>query len=154
MSLLFYAREFLECGHAADGLHGGRQGYEVHAPIPAIYMLGHSIELSLKAFLIERGVPVKCLSKKPFGHDLLYCYGQVVQLGFDARCLLNARDLNTLTVLNKLYRAKKLEYFYSGQKQLPIYGELERIAVHFYAAMCRHFDTDYDLSYHVAGVRV
>ena len=40
------------------------------APLVAFYLIGHSIELSLKAFLLGRGVSVTVLKSKRFGHDL------------------------------------------------------------------------------------
>ena len=38
--------------------------------LTAYYLLGHSIELSLKAFLLGRGVPIRTLRSKAYGHDL------------------------------------------------------------------------------------
>ena len=47
-----YANEFLEAALVTDEKMGSRKGYETFAPIPVMYLVGHSIELSLKSFLI------------------------------------------------------------------------------------------------------
>lgn len=46
-----YEYDFLEAALALDGAVGHKVGYEIIAPIPVLYLVDHSIELSLKAFL-------------------------------------------------------------------------------------------------------
>jgi hypothetical protein len=38
--------------------------------MPYYFLLGQSIELSLKAFLLGRGVPLKELRSRKYGHNL------------------------------------------------------------------------------------
>jgi len=63
-----YATEFLEAALAADDKIGHRPGFEIIAPIPVMYLVGHSIELILKAYLIYSHV--KDSQLRSIGHDL------------------------------------------------------------------------------------
>lgn len=51
---------------AADFLLNRAEGVS----LPAYFLLGRSIELSLKAFLLHKGMPISELRKKRYGHDL------------------------------------------------------------------------------------
>ncbi len=41
--------------------------------VPILYLLGHSLELHFKAFLISQGIPEKKLKSREFGHNLIAC---------------------------------------------------------------------------------
>src|SRR5437868_6800334 len=73
VGLARYARAFFDCALAADDKVGHRPGFEIIAPIPVMYLVGHSIELCLKSYLTFRGVPLSDLRTKKYGHDLLKC---------------------------------------------------------------------------------
>ena len=45
-----------------------------HVSLPVYFLLARSIELSLKAFLLEAGMTPKTLGYKPFGHNLVTLY--------------------------------------------------------------------------------
>ena len=53
LGMIRYAHEFMEAALAVDEKMGSKPGFEIVAPIPALYLLGHSIELSLKAYLLS-----------------------------------------------------------------------------------------------------
>jgi hypothetical protein len=59
-----YAKEFLDAALAADETVGERPGYEIHAPVPIMYLVGHAIELSLKAYLAFMDVSLTELASK------------------------------------------------------------------------------------------
>jgi hypothetical protein len=58
---LVYAEEFLAAAECAN---------KKKLLIPKYYLLGHSIELSLKAFLMKRGNKLSDLRSHKFGHNL------------------------------------------------------------------------------------
>ena len=49
-----YAREYFDAAKAADDVIGKRPGYERFAPAPVMFLVAHSIELVLKAYLRNR----------------------------------------------------------------------------------------------------
>ena len=61
-----YAKEFFE---AAKKIQEPSNSIQQKISIPAYYLLGHSIELSLKAFLKAQGFTIEKLKNK-YGHDL------------------------------------------------------------------------------------
>ena len=67
-----YAREFMEAALAADDKIGNKAGHEIIAPVSVMYMVGHSIELILKAYLISKDIKENRL--RNIGHDLEKCY--------------------------------------------------------------------------------
>lgn len=79
MGLARYAFEYIEAALVVDDRMGQRKEFQVIAPIPALYLAGHGIELSLKAYLRHHGVSVRKLQK--LGHDLDRCYRRAIELG-------------------------------------------------------------------------
>src|SRR5664279_4178495 len=81
IGLARYAKEFLEAALAVDDSVGMRKEYQIIPPIPVLYLVGHSIELALKAFLVHKGMLVSELRSKAYGHDLLKCWEKSIELG-------------------------------------------------------------------------
>ncbi|MDQ0420969.1 hypothetical protein J2045_001996 [Peteryoungia aggregata LMG 23059] len=64
---------------------------------PTGHLLGMCAELSLKAFLTDRGVSDKELSSRQLGHDLGSCLRWAIERGLEvseleAKCVLNMRE--------------------------------------------------------------
>lgn len=79
---------------------------------PAQYYLAcRSIELSLKAFLLLKGVPRSDLKAKPLGHDLARIYEKCVRLGLEEFIVLSRQQKDDIQELNKWYARKGFEYF-------------------------------------------
>jgi hypothetical protein len=91
---------------------------------PLYYLVCHSIELALKAFLKANGITI-VKSKNKFGHDLGELLNEVIK--FDLFRLERVDcDLFCLMVLqaNFYYKEKEFEYLYSGYKKYPEIGPL------------------------------
>jgi hypothetical protein len=86
------------------------------------YLLGHSVELSLKAFLLGRGVSIKVLRNKPYGHDLVALVREARRRRLGNLVKLSRRDLAVIEVLNECYGSKELEYACTGTRRLPHYS--------------------------------
>ena len=94
----------------------------------AYYLAGHSIELSLKAFLLGRGLPIETLRSRKYGHDLsaLLLESRKRKLG---NCVkLSRRELAVVHTLNDCYAAKELEYLFHGTRTLPPYSQVVALA--------------------------
>lgn len=83
--------------------------------VPILYLLGHSLELHLKAFLIRHGVPEKKLSTK-LGHDLVSSLRQCKRFGLCSHLTLSYNQIRQIARVNRYYQEKQLEYFYATHK--------------------------------------
>jgi hypothetical protein len=90
------------------------------APLTAYFLIGRSIELSLKAFLFARGEKINRLKRK-FGHDLskLIIESRRRKLGREVKLLQN--HLVAVELLGFPYSHKYLEYSEVGTYILPYY---------------------------------
>ena len=120
-----YAREFYDTAIAADRVVGMRPGFEIIAPIPVMYLVGHSIELGLKSFLLHEGIPLDDLPKKKYGHNLINCFTKAKELGLLKVVNFEAIEIEGLKVLNELYSTKQLNYMVTGSKQFPVFGPIQ-----------------------------
>jgi hypothetical protein len=105
---------------------------EIGQPISltAYYLVGHSIELSLKAFLLGRSAPSKTLRNKPYGHDLSTLLREARRRKLGNLAKLSRGDIAVLNVLNECYGTKELEYAFTGARRLPHYSMAVSVAKH------------------------
>lgn len=98
------------------------------ANLTAYYLLGHSIELSLKGFLFGRGVKYNKLRYKPYSHDLdkLITESRKRRLGLLIK--LSTTEVGLIKLLSISYSAKLLEYTEVGLYKLPEYVALYELA--------------------------
>ena len=101
-----------------------------------MYLVGHSIELCLKAYLAFHGIPLNELRSKKYGHDLEKCLKKAKELGLNTHVKLNDDELHALTVLNDLYSTKQLNYIVTGVKQVPVFGPIETVCRKLLDAIC------------------
>lgn len=130
-----YSHEFMEAALAVDNEIGTREGFEIVAPIPALYLIGHSIELSLKSFLLHKGVPLRSLRSKQFGHNLHACLRKAKELGLCAHIQFTDQEEGVFEILNSLYSTKQLEYIVTGSKNFPVFGPIELFAAKLFNAV-------------------
>lgn len=109
MGLWTYARYYLL---AAEKLS---QSNEIS--IPAYYLVSHSIELALKAFLMGSGFPLQKL--KNMGHDLEKALRCCDSLGLSSYCNFSDEQKFAIKLINQHYETKELEYIKTGYKQYP-----------------------------------
>jgi len=118
----------MEAALAADSKMGRRDGFEIAAPIPVLFLVGQSIELALKAFLLSRGIPRRKL-RNGYGHDLHRSLRKAGELGLSSLVMLTSDEFDTINVLNVLYSSKQLQDIVTGPKTFPMFGPLERTAL-------------------------
>ncbi len=124
--LVTYAREFRDAALAADDKLGHRPGFEEAAPIPVMYLIGHSIELSLKAVLCHHGLDDRQL--RMIGHDLHKAMRKCKEIGFRPALEADREEQEVLEILNVLYKSKQLNYSEVGMKEYPVFGYLETLS--------------------------
>lgn len=137
IGLARYACNFLDAADCVDDNIGINPGYEIISPIPVYYLTGHSIELFLKSFLLDNGIPLEELKFK-LGHNLDDCLEQCKVYGLYDLVDINEEDESVLNVLNALYSNKEFEYFTAGYKEFPIYGPLQVLTSKLKPTICKH----------------
>jgi hypothetical protein len=123
--LLTYAKDFRDAALAADDKLGKRPGFELVAPVPVMYLAAHSIELSLKAFLLHKGDTLEKL--KSIGHDLKKAFKRAKSYGLPAALQATNSEVAALSALNALYVSKQLNYIQTGLKSYPVFGLVEAL---------------------------
>lgn len=99
-----YAGDFLKA--AADVVEPTNR----FSPVKC-YLIGHSIELSLKSFLFTVGF--KRADRRRLNHDLEKALEAAQQNGLAAYIDISAHDRDQLQKANRLYSKKEFEYFES-----------------------------------------
>src|SRR5688572_15835808 len=92
LALAFWRRskEFLEAANLVAEAAGER------VSIPAYYLWAHSIELSLKVFLISQGVSLRELKSRQLGHNLMALWQRGVSLGLEKKTYLYPKEIGTI----------------------------------------------------------
>lgn len=127
-----YAHDFFEAALAVDDKMGKDN---MIAPVPALYLIGHLIELSLKAYLLKHGVSLRQLRSRTFGHDLHASMRKSKELGLDRLLKLDTPEEGAFELLHDLYASKQLEYIVSGFKHYPLFGLVEITAARIFNAI-------------------
>jgi hypothetical protein len=125
LGTLRYAIEFYAAAIAAyDALK--RKGMPV-APVAVNYLLGHSIELALKAYLLQHGAKLVHL-KRNLGHNLVACLAEAGVAGLTDKMSLDDDDRELIAAFNNLYADKQFEYIETGPTNFPVYRLLRPFA--------------------------
>ncbi len=84
---------------------------------PKYYLLGHSLEVGVKSFLLAKGFNEEQLKK--IGHDLCKAIAAATKVGINEFYAFSEPELDAITQLNPYYRLKELEYRVTGFKSYP-----------------------------------
>jgi hypothetical protein len=91
-----------------------------HLMHPSYYLISHSIELALKAFLRGNGLSLDELKNyKKLGHDLQKLLEKAVSLELELYLTLSQKDEFAISTINEYYKNKELEYIVTGKKSYP-----------------------------------
>ncbi len=105
--LLADAQKFL----VAAELLRVREGF---ISLPGYFLLGRSIELSLKAYLMRCEVSINILRRREFGHDLSKLLDKALEKDIRNTVNLSEADIALIHVLNDVYSTKRYEYKETG----------------------------------------
>lgn len=137
VGLARYAFDYLEAALVVDERLGRGTEYSRIAPVPAYFLLTHSVELTLKAYLRHNDVSVTDLSKK-FGHNLQVCYDQSIRIGLDKLFVPFADDQEVLATLVTMNEGHQLRYIKTGSKTFTYWRPAESFAVRLHQAVSPH----------------
>ena len=97
--------------------------------LPAYFLLGRSIELSLKAFLLHKGIPISELRKNKYGHNLRALLAEARSRGIERYVALEVIERGVIDLLSYDYEGKRLEYrITDGTYALPLLRETWEVA--------------------------
>lgn len=108
-----YGNDFRQAAIAVLSHHNDR------AFMPYYFLLGQSIELSLKAFLLGRGVPLKELRSKKYGHNLKALLDEARHRRLGVEVKLEGTHCAVIHFLGIEYLDKRFQYIQTGMMHLP-----------------------------------
>ncbi|MBY0266575.1 MAG: hypothetical protein K2W84_09205 [Burkholderiales bacterium] len=107
------------------------------SPIPAYFLALHGIELTLKAYLRHKGVTVKELRGKKYGHDIHACHRKAKELGLLSIFKEYPADADAIHMLVVLNEHQGLRYIKTGMKQFPLWALVEPLAVRLHQVVAQ-----------------
>jgi hypothetical protein len=138
VGLVRYAFDYLEAALVVEERLGRGLEYNRIAPIPAYFLLSHSIELTLKAYLRHHGITVEELASKKYGHNLQVCYDQSIRLGLDKLFAPFKADKHVLATLVHMNAGHQLRYIQTGSKTFTYWRPAESFAVRLHQTVAPH----------------
>lgn len=128
IGLVRYAHDFFDSARAVEDQLGKGAPYELVSPMPSLYLIGRSIELGLKSYLLKEGLTLHELRHRKYGHDLHACHRKAKELGLLSHAQFKPEEEGAMDLLNALYSTKQLEYIVTGTKALPLFHLVESFA--------------------------
>ncbi|ODB94077.1 hypothetical protein A3194_05300 [Candidatus Thiodiazotropha endoloripes] len=95
--------------------------------IVAYYLVGHSIELSLKSYLYAKNYNKNKLRKK-FGHDLSKLLQECKKRKIGREVKIKKNEAAAIDLLSVTYKSKKFEYLEYGSYSFPEYEFIFKVA--------------------------
>ena len=131
------AKDFRDVGSDALAVHKGRHGRRnpvqyitltFPASLPIYYLFLHSIELSLKTYLLQvKAVTIGQL-RKQYGHDISKLSAIAVQHNLESRCKIDRKQWEAVYQVAGYYLEKRFEYFQLGLLTMPPIEPIAQIA--------------------------
>jgi hypothetical protein len=140
LGLARYAFEYMDAAIIVNDARGTRTLLSQAAYTPAYYLAFHSIELSLKAYLLSKGEELKQLPMR-YGHDLQHLYDSAMVLGLKNDFEQDERDLVALHLLIDLNANQQLRYLRTGFKQFPAFSIVEPFGVRLHQAISKSINS-------------
>lgn len=129
LGVIRLSKEFLVGARAAqEPAKNAAQELGQKLSLVAYYLAGHSIELSLKAFLLGRGLSIDTLRSRKYGHNLSVLLSESRRLKLGNCAKLSPKDLAVVQTLDGCYSAKEFEYMFYGSRTLPPYSMVIAVA--------------------------
>lgn len=87
--------------------------------MPYFFLLGQSIELSLKAFLLARGIPLSELRSRKYGHNLKALLDEARHRKLGNEVKLKNTHCAVIHLLGIEYLGKRFQYIKTGSMSIP-----------------------------------
>ena len=137
VGLVRYAEDFLLSSITVERELGPKIGAGQIPAVPSLYLIGHSIELAFKAFLLAHGVTLDRLISD-FRHDLQKCFNEAKSLGIENEFCPSEPERGAFELLDVLYSSKQLEYVVTGMKYMPLFPLVQAFAIKLLKVVSSH----------------
>jgi hypothetical protein len=114
LGLVRYAFEF---ANAAQFVH--QNAKEPAFSAPAYYLASHSVELSLKAFLLCRGLTLDDLASPKYGHKLGVLLDRSLAKGLRRLVSLSEEECAAIRLLSNHHEVHRFRYIEVGTMSVP-----------------------------------
>lgn len=91
---------------------------------PVHMLMGQSMELALKSYLMARGIQLDDLKRRPYGHDLNALLEKAMALNIQRLVELHSFNINAIQMLAPTYGNHEFRYIVTGTKSIPQWGFL------------------------------
>lgn len=126
LGMLRYGIEYYAAAVVTNTALGRGEGTDPVAPASAYYLIGHAVELGLKAYVLQQGGSLDHL--KAIGHRLCRAHDEARKAGLAAHFHASEVEVNALRILDALYSDKQFEYIETGGKTFPDFGLMQTFA--------------------------
>jgi hypothetical protein len=116
---------------AADRVIGDCNPLESRLLMPSYNLIAQSIELSLKAYLLSKGLTSSRLRGPLLGHNLSGLIAEAGSLGLNDLVSLDDFDRQLVSSLSRHYETHEFRYIRTGVKELPFWSLISPLAKRF-----------------------
>ncbi|EIL97237.1 hypothetical protein RHOFW104T7_07405 [Rhodanobacter thiooxydans] len=99
--------------------------------MPSYNLIAQSIELSLKAYLLSKGLTSRRLREQLLRHNLDGLMAKAEGLGLNDLVSLDDLDRQLVSGLSRYYEAHEFRYIKTGAKELPFWSLISPLAKRF-----------------------
>lgn len=75
------------------------------------HLLGHALELYLKTYLLNCGMKLRQLTRRPYGHDIARLLDECISYGIENEFRISPELRTDICRFSVIYASKDLEYF-------------------------------------------
>lgn len=141
IGLARYAKEYLEAAILVDAQMGKRKSFgHIQSP-PAVFLLAHGLELTLKAYLRHKGMTIEVLENRSFGHNLKRLRREAKERGLDELYRGKAAGLKAVIILNALNAGHQQRYIETGATVSLPWDDAEQYAVQLHQQVAKTLGT-------------
>ena len=124
-----YAEEFLSAASKVKKPDkNNKSNEEFTLLMPAYYLVGHSIELSLKSYLSAKGYEINELRSRKYGHNLVSLIKEARKRKLGREVKLTKYQIQAIELFNTVYQTKDFEYLKYANYRLPEYWYIYEVA--------------------------
>jgi hypothetical protein len=109
------------------------------------HLLGHALELYLKTYLLNLGMQLKPLTRRPYGHDIARLLNECIRHGIEKDFRISPALLADISRLSVVYASKGLEYFsltsLFAPPELPRLDRIQGFVAHLDGKMFKNVKT-------------
>jgi hypothetical protein len=144
VGFLRYAREYFDCAKTLKELKSERFGFVFVPPKPALYCLIQSVELTVKAFLLYRGVSLDALGKKSLGHRQIKLYAEARKKGLPPQSNLRLSAIRLMQYANENHRLRyRGKAFFEQALTMQHWDEIEAYQIKLYNYVAQEIEPQF-----------